>query len=151
MPSPNTPDARPAQAKPDDDNDPDRVVKGWTMAAQDEVTIDVTACGDLVLRQQDALGKEPAVIVIRRANLKDFICAIDHLCGGLNRHIQVWWSDLDDDAPTAATTDKVEAPTTIKHSTDRTNAERQPRYRERRRNARDASKRNGSGAVTASD
>jgi hypothetical protein len=53
--------------------DPDRVVAGYVIATQDEITIARTEAGDIVIEQREALGHEPASIVVRAGNVDQFL------------------------------------------------------------------------------
>ena len=115
MHDPHTPDAD----RPQVNFDCDRVVNGSVVPAQDEITIEITAIGDIVLRQRES------VILVRAEFAEQVAEIIRNVCEALpplpDRKIE----PVEIAAPSTAPADRPR---------DRSNAERQRRYRERRRN-----------------
>jgi hypothetical protein len=53
-----------------DQLDVDRLVDAFVIAAQDEITISLTAAGDIIIEQHDAVGKPPDTILVRAGNVR---------------------------------------------------------------------------------
>lgn len=101
-------------------DDPDRLVDGFVIAAQDEITISLTECGDIIIEQHHAVANEPAVIVVREGSVDRFIEFLCDLAGG--RTLERSATPFEIEVPPIAAAPR----------RDRTAAERMRRYRARR-------------------
>jgi hypothetical protein len=68
-----------------DQLDVDRLVDAFVIAAQDEITISLTAAGDIIIEQHDAVAKPPDTILVRAGNVHRFIDFLTDLANGRGR------------------------------------------------------------------